>query len=280
MGNRSSRIFIAVLCLLPAVSFADSSDLVAAEISFDRIKMKALISKVHQYQLITNRLPNSLEDLTQAVGAQEQGLASTDDLNNVWGAPYLYDVQVPNQTNSLIPESSQRSFSITSMGRDGKVGGEGPDSDYTESVVSSVTAVPPDLISEPSQRKAFDKTPSKTASVYPLAPCTLGDKSERKILAIRIQNALKDSQRVMSQARVMPRIKDGNVIGLWIAGIKKGSLFQEIGLCSGDLVQQANGSSLNSPDEILKVFDASRPFSEIVIQRKGEPLTLKYLVTR
>jgi len=69
-----------------------------------------------------------------------------------------------------------------------------------------------------------------------------------------IDKSMRDPTQLLSQARVLPKFEQGQMIGLQVNGIKPGSLFQEIGLQEGDVITQFNGIAINSPDQSAKIF--------------------------
>ena len=88
------------------------------------LKMKTLSQKIGEYKLMYNQLPSSLIDLTQCNEVTGQGcipLLDRDDgsLVDAWGNEFLYQV-----------EGSGRTFRLTSLGADGRPGGEGVDYDF------------------------------------------------------------------------------------------------------------------------------------------------------
>jgi len=64
-----------------------------------------------------------------------------------------------------------------------------------------------------------------------------------------------------------------------INAIKPGSLFEEIGIQSGDTITELNGISINSPEEsarILAEFSEADQFTVVVEDDSGEPRTLNF----
>jgi general secretion pathway protein C len=93
-----------------------------------------------------------------------------------------------------------------------------------------------------------------------------------------IQNSLKDINNLMSQVRIRPHFKDGKSDGLSISRIKGGSIFSKLGLRNGDIVQKINGEPINSPDEVLMLYEKLKSGSRVSLEvtRKGEPKTMNY----
>jgi len=93
-----------------------------------------------------------------------------------------------------------------------------------------------------------------------------------------IQSSLKDINKLMSQVRIRPHFKDGISDGLSVSRIKGGSVFSKLGLRNGDIVQKINGEPINSPDEVLALYEKLKSGSRVSLEvtRKGEPKTMNY----
>ena len=93
-----------------------------------------------------------------------------------------------------------------------------------------------------------------------------------------IQSSLKDINKLMSQVRIRPHFKDGQSDGLSVSRIKGGSIFSKLGLRNGDIVQKINGEPINSPDEVLGLYEKLKSGSRVSLEvtRRGEPKTMNY----
>ena len=84
-----------------------------------------------------------------------------------------------------------------------------------------------------------------------------------------IQKNVRDPSELLSQARVLPKFEQGQMVGLQVNGIKPGSLFQEIGLQEGDVITQFNGIAINSPDQSAKIFSELATAAEFNVIVRG-----------
>lgn len=93
-----------------------------------------------------------------------------------------------------------------------------------------------------------------------------------------IQSSLKDINKLMSEVRIRPHFKDGQSDGLSVSRIKGGSIFSKLGLRNGDIVQKINGEPINSPDEVLGLYEKLKSGSRVSLEvtRRGEPKTMNY----
>jgi general secretion pathway protein C len=97
-----------------------------------------------------------------------------------------------------------------------------------------------------------------------------------------IQKSMRDPSTLLTQARVMPKFEQGQMVGLQVNGIKPGSLFQEIGLQEGDVITQFNGIAINSPDQSAKIFQElanAADFNVVVRDVHGNETTKSFTPT-
>ena len=84
-----------------------------------------------------------------------------------------------------------------------------------------------------------------------------------------VQKSMRDPSELLSQARVLPKFEQGQMVGLQVNGIKPGSLFQEIGLQEGDVITQFNGIAIDSPDQSTRIFQELANASEFNVVVRG-----------
>ncbi len=93
-----------------------------------------------------------------------------------------------------------------------------------------------------------------------------------------VEQSLEDINKLMSQARIRPHFKDGKPDGLALSNINRGSIFAKLGLRNGDVVQGINDGSIESPDDILGLYEKLKSGSQVSLQidRRGQRQTLNY----
>lgn len=92
---------------------------------------------------------------------------------------------------------------------------------------------------------------------------------------------LANINRLLTEVRAVPNIgKEGKTEGFKIFAIKKGSIFDKIGLENHDVVQRINGVELNSAEKALELFQAFRNETnfEVDLQRKSQKNTLRFTI--
>lgn len=103
---------------------------------------------------------------------------------------------------------------------------------------------------------------------------------ERTITVRRsdIDNALADINDLLSQASIRPHFADGEADGLAVTGIRADSIFRKMGLRNGDIVQGVNGNEIQSPDDLISLYNelTSEPEVSLQIKRRGRERIINY----
>lgn len=109
---------------------------------------------------------------------------------------------------------------------------------------------------------------------------TMREEGERTITVSRsdVDESLSDINKLLTQARIRPHFQDGQPNGLTITGIKANSIFRKMGLRNGDIIYGINGDPIQSPDDVLGVYNSMTSGSNISVQikRRGQETTLNY----
>lgn len=136
--------------------------------------------------------------------------------------------------------------------------------------------------------KIFTPTATAAAAAAPAAPAVGG--SEAGTLAAqtsagnfvidqRTLNASLDNiGQAMTDARLLPSMKDGKVEGFRITEIKPQGVFGTIGLKNGDVLLRMNDFPIDSPEKAIQSFASLKGQSRISLDlvRDGQPTTFNY----
>lgn len=95
-----------------------------------------------------------------------------------------------------------------------------------------------------------------------------------------INDALSDVGNLMRQVRIRPYFEDGNPEGVLLSGIRRGSIFEDMGLKSGDVVVGVNGEPIKSVEDAMKLYDGMKSAQNVAVQieRNGTPQTISYRI--
>jgi general secretion pathway protein C len=134
------------------------------------------------------------------------------------------------------------------------------------------------------------RTPARTPTPTP-TPQTESDSESETVRQVGeneyevdrddAQDLMRNPTNLFSQARILPKYADGEMVGLQVNGIKSGSLFEEIGLESGDVITRLNGITINDPTESAKVlseFSEADNFTVDVERSDGSIDTIEFMI--
>ena len=96
----------------------------------------------------------------------------------------------------------------------------------------------------------------------------------------RPSDTLRDPANIFSQARILPKWEDGEMLGVELAAIKNGSLLQDAGFENGDIIVEMNGIAVDSPEQsakLMKEFTSTKAISATV-NRRGQDVTVEFEV--
>lgn len=93
-----------------------------------------------------------------------------------------------------------------------------------------------------------------------------------------VNHQLENLSTLFTQMRAVPSMKDGNTQGFRVFAIRRGSLFQQLGLRNNDVVQRINGMELTDPTRAMGLFEDLKGETRLSVDvlRGGEPRTLSY----
>jgi len=98
-----------------------------------------------------------------------------------------------------------------------------------------------------------------------------------------VQETVRNPASLFSEARILPRYEEGQMVGVQLNAIKSGSLFERVGLADGDTIVEFNGQSLGSPADsaqfLQQLIDGSG-FEVLVEDANGAERTLTFEATQ
>ncbi|MSQ00711.1 MAG: hypothetical protein EXR71_02335 [Myxococcales bacterium] len=106
--------------------------------------------------------------------------------------------------------------------------------------------------------------------------------SDTKFLVDRsfLEKQLGNVETLATQVRAAPKSEDGKIIGFRLSGIRKGSVFDKLGIKNGDVVHNVNGQSLTSMETALGAYGTlqnERAFN-FEVTRRNQKMTIDYEV--
>ncbi|SNB47422.1 type II secretion system protein GspC [Geobacter sp. DSM 9736] len=90
--------------------------------------------------------------------------------------------------------------------------------------------------------------------------------------------ALDNIGQAMTDARLLPSVKEGKVEGFRVSEVKPQGIFGTIGIKNGDVLLRINDFPIDSPEKAIQSFAALKGLSRIKLDliRDGQPATFTY----
>ncbi len=95
-----------------------------------------------------------------------------------------------------------------------------------------------------------------------------------------LQKQLGNVEALATQIRASPKTEDGKVVGFRLSAIRKGSVFDKLGIKNGDIVHTVNGQSLSSMEAAMGAYGslANESGFNFEITRRNQKMTIEYEV--
>jgi len=130
-----------------------------------------------------------------------------------------------------------------------------------------------------------EERPTRVAGRRPTRPSRTATAQRRQSLASRVrkvaenrfevadddvQETARNPAALFSEARILPKYQDGQMVGIQLNAIKEGSLFQQVGIADGDTIVEFNGQSLGSPADSARFLQQLIDGSGFEVMVRGE----------
>jgi general secretion pathway protein C len=93
-----------------------------------------------------------------------------------------------------------------------------------------------------------------------------------------VDSALENMSQLFTQIRAVPHFEGGQSIGFRLFAIRRGSLFDRIGLKNGDIIRSINGNEMTDPSKAMALLQELRNATnlDVEITRNQQPTKLTY----
>jgi general secretion pathway protein C len=88
-------------------------------------------------------------------------------------------------------------------------------------------------------------------------------------LPVAADEGLRSPARLFSEARILPKYEEGQMVGVQVSAIKPGSLFEKMGIQEGEVITELNGIRIDSPEQSAKILLELTRSQEFTIQVEG-----------
>jgi len=92
--------------------------------------------------------------------------------------------------------------------------------------------------------------------------------------------AIENPSQIMTEARLLPYVVEGNVQGFVLGEVKPGGIYESLGLQDGDVLVRINEYDISTPESALQAFAALKGMDlvQLDVLRNGSPMTLTYQI--
>ncbi len=96
----------------------------------------------------------------------------------------------------------------------------------------------------------------------------------------KVEEAIENPQQLMVDARLQPRFVKGKQEGFMLREVKRGGIYDQLGMKNGDVLLSINQYDITDPEVALQAFAALRGANNIQldVMRGGKRLSLNYLI--
>ena len=115
------------------------------------------------------------------------------------------------------------------------------------------------------------------------APAAASEEQVRKIGEDRflvaqaeVDHSLENLSELFTQLRAVPNVEGGQTNGFKVFAIKRGSLFQKIGLENNDVIQRVNGVELTDPTKAISLFTELQNEGHIAVDLQRNKATKSF----
>lgn len=94
-----------------------------------------------------------------------------------------------------------------------------------------------------------------------------------------VQSVANNPAALFSQARILPKYEEGQMVGVQLNAIQSGSLFEQIGIQNGDTITEFNGINITSQQDsaaVLRQLTEASEFNVTVTGADGQQRVMTY----
>jgi general secretion pathway protein C len=94
----------------------------------------------------------------------------------------------------------------------------------------------------------------------------------------KVQQSLENPEKILTDARLLPNIRDGKHEGFIISEVVPGGMYQSLGLRNGDILLRINGLEISNPEVAIKAMSALQGMNSVNLDiiRNGKNMSMNY----
>ena len=175
-----------------------------------------------------------------------RSIATIEDKSATAVYPVRETDEIPNKAKIVRIEPKKVTFVNTSSGR----------MEYID--------IPEDAAPPVQPGKVSVSAPRGTPGVEKVAP------NQFNVNRSEVDNALKDLNKVLTEARAVPNFENGVANGYKLFQIVPGSIYDKLGLQNGDVITGLNGTAINDPGKAFEMLSELKTSNHLELQVKKD----------
>ena len=94
----------------------------------------------------------------------------------------------------------------------------------------------------------------------------------------KVQKSLENPEKILTDARLLPNIREGRHEGFAISEVVPGGMYHSLGLRNGDILLRINGLEISNPEVAIKAMSALQGMNSVNldIMRSGKNISMNY----
>jgi len=94
----------------------------------------------------------------------------------------------------------------------------------------------------------------------------------------KVQKSLENPEKILTDARLLPNIRDGRHEGFSISEVIPGGMYHSLGLRNGDILLRINGLEISNPEVAIKAMSALQGMNSVNLDiiRSGKNMSMNY----
>lgn len=96
----------------------------------------------------------------------------------------------------------------------------------------------------------------------------------------KVQQSLENPEKILTEARMLPNIKDGKQSGFKISEIVPGGIYQSLGLRNGDILLRINGLEISNAEVAMQAMTALKGMNSVNLDiiRNDQNMSMNYRI--
>lgn len=241
---------------------------------------------IHKRDIFNSAKPS------EAATAPVEAPVVTDLRLKLWGVA----VRGPKNSYAIIEEEKQRQQGVYRVGDEVPggakvksvawdqvildVGGKDEILEIEEGMTGGVRAAPSPFSAASASASAAAGRGSVASASAPVQGVQAISDTEYVIDREEVDTALENMSQLFTQIRAVPHFEGGESTGFRLFAIRRGSIFDKIGLKNGDIIRSVNGQAMNDPTRALGLLEELRDSNDLTVKvtRNRKDETLSYSV--